>query len=262
MPPVIDVRNVSKCYQVTMNKSASIKTRFVGLFSERYREEKREHWALRNINLVVEPGESVGLIGPNGSGKSTLFKLLAGVLPPTSGEIVTNGLIAPMIELGVGFHPELTGLENIYLNTSFYGMTRAETEPLIQGIQDFSELGEFIDTPVKDYSTGMGMRLGFAIAVATAPDLLLVDEVLAVGDQHFQQKCMEQMARFRKEGRTFLFVSHSLQSVVAMCERSVLLWRGEIVADGDSASVAREYCERVADEEQAGAMSLSMTPQA
>ena len=258
MTSVIDMRGVSKRYRVRLNRSASIKTRVMGLFSDRYREELREHWVLRDIDLQIEAGEAVGLIGPNGSGKSTLFKLIAGVLPPTEGTIQTRGLVAPMIELGVGFHPELSGLENIYLNTSFYGMTREQTEPLIQGICDFSELGEFIDSPVKDYSTGMLTRLGFAIAVETAPDVLLVDEVLAVGDQHFQTKCMNQMKRFRRDGRTLVFVSHSLADVVKMCDRALLLWHGEIVADGDPQAVCDEYCERVAEQERAGTTALSV----
>ena len=243
MEPVVDVRGVSKRFEVRINRSASLKSSFVGLFNPRYREERRELWALRDVNLRVLPGDSVGIIGPNGAGKSTLFKLIAGILSPTEGSVQTRGLVAPMIELGVGFHPELTGRENVFLNTSFYGITRAETETLMKAILEFSELGEFLDTPLKNYSTGMVMRLAFAVCVNTAPDVLLVDEILAVGDQRFQSKCLERMESFRDEGRTFILITHSLGQVVRMCNRAVLVWHGRVLADGPAEETVARYQE-------------------
>jgi ABC-type polysaccharide/polyol phosphate transport system ATPase subunit len=248
MEPVVEVRGVSRRFDIKLNRSPSIKSRFVGLFNSRYRETTRELWALKDVNLRIMPGESVGIIGPNGAGKSTLFKLLAGIMPATKGSIVTRGLVAPMIELGVGFHPELTGRENVFLNTSFYGITRAETATLMEAILDFSELGEFLDTPLKNYSTGMVMRLAFSVCVHTAPDLLLVDEILAVGDAHFQEKCLERMNQLRRDGRTFILVTHSLDQVVKMCARTLLLWNGRVLADGPSERTVERYLELVASE--------------
>jgi ABC-type polysaccharide/polyol phosphate transport system ATPase subunit len=252
--PVIQLTDVSKRFLLRLNRSASIKSKLIGLVNTRYREQIREFWALRDLNLRIEPGESVGIIGPNGSGKSTLFKLIAGIIPVTSGTIVTHGRIAPMIELGVGFHLELTGRENIFLNTSFYGISRTETASLIERIVEFAEIGEFIDSPLKNYSTGMVMRLGFAISIHTAPDILLVDEILAVGDQHFQQKCLKRMQRFREDGRTFVFVSHSLDQIVRMCDRSLLLWNGRVLADGPSAQTVQRYEELLAQTDSAGSI--------
>jgi len=241
MEPVIELSGVSKCFQIRLNHSPSLKSKFVGLVNRRYRERRRELMALDGIDLSARAGEAVAILGPNGSGKSTLFKLIAGIMPPSSGVVRTRGLIAPMIELGVGFHPELTGLENIFLNTSFYGISRKQTELLVERIVEFSELGDFVASAIKNYSSGMAVRLAFAIAVHTAPDILLIDEILSVGDKRFQEKCRAQMHRFRQEGRTFVLVSHSMGDVIEMCERAVFLHHGRIVAEGPVAEIVELY---------------------
>lgn len=233
MASAIEVRNVWKQFIIWHNRADSLKERFIGLFNRRYREHKEIFWALRDINLTVEPGEALGLIGPNGSGKSTLLRLIARTLYPTRGEIIVRGSIAPMIDIGVGFHYELTGQENIYLNASLYGLTRREVDRLYQDIVEFSELGEFIDVPVKNYSAGMYARLGFSIAVHLDPNILLIDEVLAVGDERFQKKCLERMTEFRRRGKTIVFVSHSASAVQQLCDRACLLNQGLVVAVGN-----------------------------
>lgn len=240
---VIHLEGVSKRFLIRFNPNPSLKSKFVGLFHPRYREKATPFWALRDIDFSVRPGESVGIMGPNGSGKSTIFKLIAGIMPPTGGSLRTRGAISPLIELGVGFHPELTGRENVFLNTSFYGFTRRATQELFEDIVAFSEIGDFVHVPIKNYSSGMIMRLAFAIAVHTAPDILLVDEILAVGDAAFAQKCLEWMKRFQASGKTFVLVSHTPSQVEEMCERAVLLWKGRIVAEGPSAEVVRTYAE-------------------
>lgn len=242
MLPAIEVRNVWKQFIVRHNRADSLKERFIGLFNRRYREHCEPFWALRDINLTIEHGEALGLIGPNGSGKSTLLRLIARTLYPTKGEIIVRGRVAPMIEIGVGFHHELTGQENIYLNASLYGLTRREIDRIYNDIVDFSELGEFIDVPVKNYSTGMYARLGFSIAVHLDPDILLIDEVLAVGDEHFQKKCLERMMEFRRRGKTIVFVSHSAEAIKKICDRACLLSQGMIKAFGEVASVLEAYC--------------------
>jgi len=240
---VIDIADVSKRFMIRFNPNPSIKSRFVGIFNPRYREKATEFWALRDIELTVRAGDSIGIIGPNGSGKSTLFKLIAGVMAPTTGTIRTRGRISPLIELGVGFHPELTGSENVYLNTSFYGITRKDTDKLFQDILEFSEIGDFINVPIKNYSSGMVMRLAFSIAIYTVPDILLVDEILAVGDAAFSEKCLAKMKAFMEEGRTFVLVSHSGPQIVEMCKRTILLWKGRIIAEGPSAPVVEKYAD-------------------
>lgn len=246
MLPAIEVRNVWKQFLVRHNRADSLKERFIGLFNKRYREHCEPFWALRDISFTVERGEALGLIGPNGSGKSTLLRLIARTLVPTKGEIIVRGRVAPMIELGVGFHHELTGQENIYLNASLYGLTRREIDRIYKDIVDFSELGEFIDVPVKNYSTGMYARLGFSIAVHLDPDILLIDEVLAVGDEHFQKKCLERMMEFRRRGKTIVFVSHSAEAIKKLCDRACLLSQGTITAIGEAAPVLEVYEAKIA----------------
>ncbi|MEM4402527.1 MAG: ABC transporter ATP-binding protein [Candidatus Caldarchaeum sp.] len=245
MEPAIEVRNVWKQFIIRHNRADSLKERFIGLFNRRYREHCEPFWALREINLTVEPGEALGLIGPNGSGKSTLLRLIARTLYPTKGEIIVRGRVAPMIEIGVGFHHELTGQENIYLNASLYGLTRREVDRIYNDIVDFSELGEFIDVPVKNYSTGMYARLGFSIAVHLDPDILLIDEVLAVGDERFQKKCLERMMEFRRQGKTIVFVSHSAGSIKLLCDRACLLMQGAIVELGETSKIIEAYKEAI-----------------
>lgn len=193
-----------------------------------FKPQKTEaFWALKDINFEVKPGEVLGVIGPNGSGKSTLLKLLAGVSSPTSGKITVKGRIAPLIELGAGFHYELTGRENVYINGTILGLSKNEIDNRIDEIIDFAELKDFIDTPVKHYSSGMFMRLGFSVAVHVEPDILLVDEILAVGDAHFQEKSFAKMKEFKDRGVTMVIVSHARESIQKFCDRGLYISYGE-----------------------------------
>ncbi len=241
MRPAVEVRDVWQRFLIRHNRNDSLKGKFVGVFHRRYREWREEFWALRGINLAVEKGEALGLIGPNGSGKSTLLRLIARTLYPTRGEIRVRGRVAPMIEIGIGFHQELTGRENIYLNASLYGLTGSQIDSIYSAIVDFSELKDFIDAPIKNYSTGMHARLGFSIAVHLDPDVLLIDEVLAVGDEHFQRKCLERMLGFRRRGKTIVFVSHSPALVERHCDRACLLNQGTVAAIGEVDEVLDAY---------------------
>jgi len=205
--------------------------------------DARRGWfnALDDVSFEIAQGESVGLIGPNGSGKSTALKLLTGIYLPTSGTVAVEGRVAPLIEVGAGFHPDLTGRENIHLNASITGMSRAEIDSHFDEIVEFSGLQEFLDTPVKRYSSGMYMRLGFSIAAHVPSDILVVDEVLAVGDVAFRAKCVERMKRLRADGRTILFVSHHGPQIRSVCERVVYLLNGKMIFDGDAAEGTRRY---------------------
>lgn len=198
-------------------------------------------WALQDINLEIKKGETVGIIGPNGAGKSTLLKLIAGVTKPTKGKIKINGEIAPLIELGAGFHPELTGRENITLNGVILGLSKKEVAEKFKEIVDFAELWEFIDQPIKHYSSGMYLRLAFSVAVHTSPDILLIDEILAVGDASFQAKCFTKMEEFKKEGVTIILVSHALGQIKDFCSRAIYLNDHRIIMDGDVNEVIEKY---------------------
>ncbi|HZQ83516.1 MAG TPA: ABC transporter ATP-binding protein [Acidimicrobiales bacterium] len=196
------------------------------------RPTRSELWALRDVNLSLEEGDVLGVIGPNGAGKTTMLRLLAGVTRPTTGRVTVRGRVAPLISVGVGFHREMSGRENVYVNGMLLGLTKAEIDRRFDAIVDFAELGEFIDTPVKFYSSGMFMRLGFAVAVHTDPQVLLVDEVLAVGDLAFQIKCAERMREIRAAGTTIVMVSHNLQSIRVLCPRAIVLGHGRVEFDG------------------------------
>jgi len=239
----IDFRGVSKAFVLRHNRADSLKLRVFGFVNQRYREQRRLFWALKDIDLTVFEGDTVGLVGPNGSGKSTLLRLIAGILLPSRGEIRLKGRVASLIELGVGFHPDLTGRENVYLNTSLYGLSRRETDRLFESIWDFSELRDFIDVPMKSYSTGMYFRLAFSVAVHLDGDILLLDEVLAVGDERFQLKCLERMQALNATGKTIVFVSHSMDAVAMLCNRACLLWEGRVMTEGSPADVAARYRE-------------------
>ncbi len=205
---------------------------------------KSEFWALRDINFQVERGEAFGIIGHNGAGKSTLLKHLCGILVPTSGQLIVKGRLSALIEVGAGFHPDLTGRDNIYLNGTILGMTRAEIRSKFDAIVEFSELADFLDTPVKRYSSGMYARLGFAVAAHVEPDVLVVDEVLSVGDFVFQKKSVEKMRQVMKGGTTVVFVSHNLRAVADLCQRGMLLDHGTVSAIGPATEVIKTYMER------------------
>jgi ABC-2 type transport system ATP-binding protein len=229
-PDVVHINDVSKRF--TVRKDSSIKERIVTL-GRAGRRHRQDFWALRGISLAIQAGSTTGLIGHNGSGKSTLLKLIGGIIDPTSGSVERRGRLAALLELGAGFHPDLTGRENVYLNASVLGLSRGETAERFDDIVAYSGIGDFIDTQVKFYSSGMYVRLAFAVAVHTDPDILLVDEVLAVGDEAFQRKCLDTIRTFQSEGRTIVIVSHSLGQITELCDRAVLLNRGEIVYDGE-----------------------------
>ena len=201
----------------------------------------QEFLALKNINFTVKRGESWGLIGKNGSGKSTLLKLISGIIRPYQGNVTVNGSISPLIELGAGFDPELTARENIFLNGALLGYSKRFIESHFQEIVDFAELNDFIDVPIKNFSSGMSARLGFAIATVQKPDILIVDEVLAVGDFAFQQKCKERMEHLLSNGTTLLFVSHSIEQVKELCSKAIWIDNGEVRAIGETHSVSQEY---------------------
>jgi ABC-2 type transport system ATP-binding protein len=198
-------------------------------------------WALKDLSLEISSGETIGIIGPNGSGKSTLLKIIAGVTEPTLGSLAINGSIAPLIELGAGFHPELTGRENIYLNAAIMGIKKKEIEKKVVDIIKFSELKSFIDTPVKHYSSGMYLRLAFSVAIQVDADIILIDEILAVGDQKFQEKCLKKLEYLKKQNKTIIFVSHNIHQVQDFCERVIYLKNGKILLDDNTAKVVRQY---------------------
>ena len=213
--------------------------------------QREEFWALRDVSFAIEQGEAVGIIGPNGAGKSTVLKLISRIIPPTSGRIEINGQVGALLELGAGFHPDLTGRENVFLNGSILGLTRSEIRGRLDEIVAFAELERFIDVPVKHYSSGMYVRLGFSVAVHTSPEALLVDEVLAVGDQNFQHKCLERILEMQDQGVTICLVSHSLQSVRQLCSHAIWLDDGIVRAAGDVEDTISAYLSHAAAEEAA-----------
>ena len=213
----------------------------------RQRTRRSKLWAVRHIDFDVAPGECVGVIGRNGSGKSTMLQMLAGVTAPTEGRVTVRGKVAPLISVGVGFHPELTGRENVYVNAAILGLTRAEVDVQFDSIVAFADIGDFVDTPVKFYSSGMFVRLGFAVAIHVRPDVLLIDEVLAVGDMAFQLKCFDKMNEIRESGATVVIVSHNLNAVRRMCERTMVLHLGEHRFTGDTADAVSLYHELIGE---------------
>ena len=248
--PLIELRHVSRSFDKHRNRARSLQERFIRAFT-RQKMEYSKFWPLHDVSFAVHQGECVGVIGPNGSGKSTLLKVIAGILPPTSGDMIVSGRVCSLLELGAGFHPDLTGRENIYLNGSIYGLRRSDIDGRIDQIINYAELGEFIDTQVKHYSSGMYVRLGFAVAIHTNPDLLLVDEVLAVGDANFQHKCMNSIFSFRDQGGTLLFVSHDLATIQRICNTAIWLEDGYIQAIGQPVDVVMAYTEHMARKETA-----------
>jgi lipopolysaccharide transport system ATP-binding protein len=252
MKPIIRVENISKQYRISSREAGSdlnqsIADIFLSPFRWLNRSRNGSHeiiWALKDINFEVEPGELVGIVGPNGAGKSTLLKVLSRVTEPTTGHIELFGRFTSLLEVGTGFHPELTGRENIYLNGAILGMKRIEIKSKFDEIVAFAEISQFLDTPVKFYSSGMYMRLAFAVAAHLEPEILVIDEVLAVGDSDFQQKCLGKMGDISKHGRTVLLVSHNMASITTLCKRALLLNHGKIVAQGDPSQVVAAYLMR------------------
>jgi lipopolysaccharide transport system ATP-binding protein len=234
----IEIKNLSKEYFISRSRPLLVKSIF-------HRMDCEKIDALKNINFEIERGQTVGIIGENGSGKSTLLKILAGITTPTHGSAKTCGRVVSLIELGTGFHFDLTGRENIYLNGAILGFGKNEIDKIYDRIVDFADIGDFIDAPVRKYSSGMVVRLGFAVSSHLDPDILLLDEILAVGDAAFQKKCFDKIAEFKKAGKTIIFVSHDLNQVANVCGRALWLEKGEIKANGPSREVADSYIERV-----------------
>ena len=235
MSVAIRVKDLTKKYKLYQKRSE----RLANAFGKE--NNIKEFYALKGVSFEISKGECVGIIGHNGAGKSTLLKLLTGVAFPTSGEIDINGRLASMLELGSGFNPELTGMENIYFNGSLNGLTKEEIDGKLKDILEFADIGNFIEQPVKNYSSGMFARLAFAVAINVDPDILIVDEILSVGDVGFQVKCMEKFNEFKKKGKTILYVSHGLGTVKKFCDRAIWLQKGEVVDDGNSVIVVERY---------------------
>lgn len=233
----VEVNDLSKVYHL-YNKSSD---RLRETFSIKKKKYSKDHYALRDINLSIKHGESVGIVGTNGSGKSTLLKLITGVVTPTTGEIKTEGKIAALLELGAGFNPEYTGIENIYLNGTMMGYTEEEMEKRVPAIVDFADIGEFIYQPVKSYSSGMFARLAFAVSINVEPDILIVDEALSVGDTRFQVKCIDKMRELQESGTTILFVTHAIEQIKRFCTRAIWIKNGEVVEDGEASQVVDLY---------------------
>jgi ABC-type polysaccharide/polyol phosphate transport system ATPase subunit len=237
---VIEIDHVSKKFRIWEDRSRDLKETAINLLKGKKRSF-RELWALWDIHLSIKEGETVAFIGENGSGKSTLLKLLSGIYSPDKGKILMRGKISSLLELGVGFHPDLTGEENIFFNGAMLGFGRAEMEEKFDRIVSFSEIGNFVYSPIRTYSSGMLMRLGFSIATSVDPDVLLIDEILAVGDEAFQQKCLTRMEKFKEEEKTIILVSHSMETVQKFCQRAILLHEGRVVCDDIPGKTVRTY---------------------
>ncbi len=256
MHPIIKLENISKRYTLGTGDSAAYgslremvmttaRAQFERLVRNRERRTEETLWALRDLNLEIYPGERLGIVGRNGAGKSTLLRILSRITEPTSGRVELYGRVGSLLEVGTGFHPELTGRENIFLNGAILGMRRSEIERKFDEIVAFAEIERFLDTPVKRYSSGMYTRLAFAVAAHLEPEILIVDEVLAVGDAAFQKKCLGKMGEVAREGRTVLFVSHNLAAVRSLCSRAIWLDSGHVVGQGETVTVMRSVWNRL-----------------
>ncbi|MEO6883805.1 MAG: ABC transporter ATP-binding protein [Bacteroidia bacterium] len=242
MKPIIEIQNISKKFRIEDEKQAYLSLRdSLGTFFQKNKNKREDFLALKNVNFDVMQGESIGIIGKNGAGKSTLLKILSKITPPTSGKIISRGRIASLLEVGTGFHPELSGRENVFLNGSILGMKRAEIQKNFDAIVDFSGVQKFIDTPLKHYSSGMQLRLAFAVAAFLENEILIIDEVLAVGDAEFQKKCMLKMDEVSKSGRTILFVSHNMGAVKQLCSQVIYLEKGQVKEKGESVKIINNY---------------------
>ncbi len=247
MTPVIEFQNVTKTFRMERGGPRAFQEVFVNLFPKNKRAAPKPalrsdtFWALRDVSFKIEPGDTVGLVGANGAGKSTALKLISRIIQPNSGSVIVNGRVTALLELGAGFHPELSGRDNIFLNGTVMGLSRKQIQHKLDEIIEFADIGEYIDEPVKDYSSGMQARLGFAVAVSLDPQVLLIDEALAVGDQAFQQKCSERMLQMRRKGVTMLYVSHNLESVEQICKRALWLEHGTLKMDDTTRRVSKAY---------------------
>ena len=241
MTTAIEFSHISKYFRMEREKPRAFQDLFISLAQRRKNRKAKEFWALKDVTFNVQRGETVGLIGSNGSGKSTSLKLVSRIISPTAGSITINGHVTALLELGSGFHPDLSGRDNIFLNGTIMGLSRNEVERKVDAIIDFAELQDFIDVPIKNYSSGMYARLGFAVAVHLDPEILLIDEVLSVGDQGFQQKCAERMIGLRRKGITIFLVSHDLDTVSRLCSRAIWLDHGEVRMDGPASDITEAY---------------------
>lgn len=233
----IEVKNMTKKFNVYYDKANTLKEKL--MFWTRGNKEVRT--VLKDINIEIKKGETVALVGVNGSGKSTLLKLMTKIIYPTKGIVETKGKLTSLLELGAGFHPDFSGRENIYFNASIFGLSKKEIDKRLNSIIEFSELGEFIDNPVRTYSSGMYMRLAFSVAINVDADILLIDEILAVGDQHFQDKCFKKLEELRDSDKTIVIVTHSLDSIKKLCNRAIWIYNGEVKMDGKCDKVIEQY---------------------
>lgn len=236
----IIVKNVHKDFKLYYDKANTLKEKIL-FFSKKSKQKNDILHVLKDIDFTIKHGESVALIGTNGSGKSTLLKLLTKIIYPNKGKIIINGKVTSLLELGAGFHPDFSGRENIYFNSSIFGLTKKEIDKRVDEIIKFSEIEEFIDNPVRTYSSGMYMRLAFSIAINVDADILLIDEILAVGDQHFQEKCFKKLKELKAMGKTIVIVTHSMNQVKEFCDRAIWLYHGNVKMDGKTNEVLEEY---------------------
>ena len=233
----VKVDNLGKCFDVYQDSSGRIVEWLTGGRAKRHEEV----WALRNISFEIPKGSALGVVGANGAGKSTLLKILSGVTPPTEGSYSVNGRLGSLLELGAGFHPEFTGRANVFMNAAIMGIPQKEVKERFNELAEFADLGDYLNRPVRTYSSGMTMRLGYAVAMLAQPDVLILDEILAVGDQRFQKKCMSHIRKIRQSGTTILFVSHSIYHIRQMCDRAIWLQNGRVVAYGDPTTITDDY---------------------
>lgn len=247
---MINIENVSMKFNLGIEKNFSIKEAFISIFDKKRRKKKSYFWALNDVSFHVKKGEVIGLIGSNGAGKSTLLKVVSGVMKPTKGKVTVNGQISPMIELGAGFDSELTARENIYLNGAILGYSKEFLDSKFDEIVEFSELIDFLDVPIKNFSSGMVAKLAFSIATVVDPEILIVDEILSVGDIKFQEKSKNKMMEMIKGGTTVLYVSHSLDSIKELCDRVIWLEHGNVVKIGQTEKICNEYYKKQMGKEQ------------